>query len=188
MMPTSIRDLPIMEQLAIEQALYSKLGEDVSTKNPDSLRGMADEEIVGNYRTMGAKSYDVHVNGNKVGTYSVRTSKEKPQEKKKRLIIKDPYALEKFIEDNINQCIKAEEMPYAELYAQAMAQNFAEYVLEVYGELPDGCEIVTDTIPAQPSHVLGTTLRVDADKVADAISGYLPTTIAGILGSGDADA
>ena len=187
-MPTSIRDLPLMEQLAIEQAVFSKLGADVSTKNPDSLRGMADEEIVGNYRAMGAKSYDVHVNGSKVGTYSVRTSKEKPQEKKKRLVIKDPYALNKFIEDNINECVRADGIPYAGLYAQDMAQSFAEYVLEVYGELPDGCEIVTETIPAQLSQVTGTTLRVDADKVADAINGYLPTTIAGILGSGDADA
>ena len=183
-MPTSIRDLPLMEQLAIEQAVFNRLGSDVSTKNPDSLRGMADEEIVGNYRAMGAKSYDVHVNGSKVGTYSVRTSKEKPQEKKKRLVIKDPYALNKFIEDNINECVRADGIPYAVLYAQDMAQNFAEYVLEVYGELPDGCEIVTDTIPAQPSQVIGTTLRVDADKVADAINGYLPTTIAGILGGG----
>ena len=183
-MPTSIRDLPLVEQLAIEQAVFNKLGADVSTKSPDSLRGMADEEIVGNYRAMGAKSYDVHVNGSKVGTYSVRTSKEKPQSTSKRLVIKDPYALEKFIEDNINQCVKAEEMPYAELYAQAMAQNFAEYVLEVYGELPDGCEMVTETIPAQKPQVIGTSLRIDADKVADAINGYLPTTIAGILGGG----
>jgi aspartyl-tRNA synthetase len=100
-MAKSIRELPVMEQLAIEQALFSRLGEDVSTKNPDSLRSACDQQVVDNYRAMGAKSYDVHVNGSKVGTYSVRTSKEKPQEKKNRLVIKDPYALEKFIEDNI---------------------------------------------------------------------------------------
>ena len=179
-----------MEQLAIKQALYSKLGEDVSTKNPDSMRAQMDEAYVSSYLASVAtgassKTNSVFVNGQEVGTYSVRTRKKKPLEKKKRLVIKDPYALEKFIEDNINQCVRNEEMPYAELYAQAMAQNFAEYVLEMYGELPDGCEIVTETIPAQRPQVIGTTLKIDADKVADAIGGYLPTTLAGLLGGGE---
>ena len=42
-MKKSIRELPLIEQLAIEQAFFSRLGEDVSTKNPDSLRTVADE-------------------------------------------------------------------------------------------------------------------------------------------------
>lgn len=175
-MPTSIRDLPLMEQLAIEQALFNKLGADVSTKSHDSLRGMADEEIVGNYRAMGAKSYDVHVNGSKVGTYSVRLSKEKPQQESKRLVVKDPYAFDAYVKEQATD----ETLEYVHL----MMQNFAEFMLESYGVICDGCEIVEETIPAQPSQVLGTTLRVDADKVADAINGYLPTTIAGILGDG----
>lgn len=176
-MPTSIRDLPPMEQLAIEQALFNNLGEDVSTKNPDSLRCMADAEIVGNYRAMGAKSYDVHVNGSKVGTYSVRTSKEKPQEKKKRLVIKDPYAFDAYVKE------QAEDEVFE--YVHLMMDNFASFMLESYGVICDGCEVVEETIPAQPSKVIGTTLHIDADKVADAISGYLPTTLAGILGDGE---
>ena len=176
-----------MEQLAIEHALFSKLGEDVSTKNPDSLRIMADEEIVGNYRAIGAKSYDIHVNGQKVGTYSVRVSKERPQETKQRLVVKDPYALEHFIQNNTVASVGDGEASYAELYAEAMLQNFAEYVLNVHGEMPDGCEMVEETIPAQPPRVLGTTLRIDEDKVASAINGYLPTTLAGFIG-GDEDA
>jgi len=180
-MPTSIRDLPIMEQLAIEQALYSKLGEDVSTKNPDSLRGMADEEIVGNYRTMGAKSYDVHVNGSKVGTYSVRVGKGAPAKTTKNMVVLNQIKLEQFATSDECADERAE-------YMALMARNFAEWMLATYGIVCDGCDVVENEIPAQPSHVLGTTLHIDADKVADAISGYLPTTLARMLEGGGEDA
>ena len=175
-MAKSIRDLPLMEQLAIEQAAFSKLGEEVSTKNQNSLRCIADDEIIGNYLGMGAKSYDVHVNGSKVGTYSVRTSKEMPQETKSRIVIKDPYAFDAYVREQA-----ADE---AFEYVHMMMDNFASFMLESYGVVCDGCEVVEETIPAQPSKVIGTTLRIDADKVADAINGYLPTTIAGLLGGG----
>lgn len=169
-------ELPPMERLAIEQALYSKLGEDVSTKNPDSLRSEADREVVENYRTMGAKSYDVHVNGQKVGTYSVRTSKERPQETKRRLVVSDPYALDAYAREHADEAME---------YVHMMMDNFAVFMLETHGVLCDGCEMVEDTISARPSEVIGTTLRVDADKVADAIRGYLPTGIAHLLDGGD---
>jgi len=38
------------------------------------------------------------------------------------------------------------------------------------------------TIPAQPTTIGGTTLRIDADQVARALKGYLPTTFGGLLG------
>ena len=175
-MAKSIRELPLMEQLAIEQAAFSKLGEDVSTKNQNSLRCIADDEIIGNYLGMGAKSYDVHVNGDKVGTYSVRLSKERPQEIEKRIVIKDPYAFDAYV--------KEQAVDEAFEYIHMMMDNFASFMLESYGVICDGCEVVEETIPAQPSKVIGTTLRIDADKVANAINGYLPTTIAGLLGGG----
>ena len=184
-MAKNLRELPLMEQLAIEQALFSRLGEDVNTKNPDSLRCVADEQILDNYRAMGAKSYDVHVNGEKVGTYSVRVGKGKEARTEKRLVVRDQMALEHFISENLNHAIYNEEASYMELYAIAMAQNFAEFVLNTYGELPDGCEVVEDTIPAQPPKVMGTTLRIDAEKVSAAIATYLPTTLAGFIGGDD---
>jgi hypothetical protein len=181
-MAININELPPSERLAIEQALFNKLGEDVSTKNPDSLRYAADADMIETYRATGYKSRDVLINGVKVGTHSVRVTKGKDAQTVKRLVVRDPYALEKFIEDNIIQCIKAEEMPYAELYAQAMLQNFAEFVMETYGEVCDGCEVVTETVPAQAPAVNGTTMRIDADQVARALKGYLPTTFGGLLG------
>ena len=177
-MAKSIRELPLMEQLAIEQALFSKLGEDVSTKNPDSLRSAIDGEIVGNYRATGAKSYDVHVNGEKVGTYSVRVGKGAPAKTTKNMIVLDQMKLEQFATSD--EC--AEER--AE-YIALMARNFAEWMLETYGIICDGCDVVENEIPAKPSTVLGTTLRIDSEKVSEAIHGYLPTTIAGFIGGSD---
>ncbi|MBF4808162.1 MAG: hypothetical protein HXK26_05655 [Lancefieldella rimae] len=50
------------------------------------------------------------------------------------------------------------------------------------GELPGGCEMVKHE---SAESWLGTTLRVDADKVADAYQGQLPQRIYGLLGDGN---
>lgn len=176
-MAKNISELPIMERLAIEQALFSRLGEDVSTKNPDSLRSFADEQVVGNYYATGAKSYDLSVNGQKVGTYSIRVSKGKAETKKQTLQVTDGAVLEQYIQ---LECADA-----AVEYAQLMSRNFAEFMLQTYGVVCDGCEVVDVVTPAEPSCVLGTTLRVDAEKVGSALVGYLPTTVAGLLGGGE---
>ena len=174
----SIHELPPMERLAIEQALYNRLGEDLSTKSPDSLRADADEQMVSNYCNTGAKSYDVHVNGLKVGTYSVRIGKGTPQKTLKKMVVDDAAQLEAFV--NSDEC--AEER--AE-YMALQAQNFAEFLLETYGIIADGCRLVERSMPAQPPKVVGTTLKIDPAKVGEAIRGYLPTTFGGLLGGGD---
>lgn len=176
-MAKNISELPIMERLAIEQALFSRLGEDVSTKNPDSLRSFADEKIVDNYRATGAKSYDLFINEQKVGTYSVRVSDGKAETRKQALQVTDGAVLEQYIQ---LECADA-----AVEYAQIMSRNFAEFMLQTYGVVCDGCEVVDVVTPAEPSRVLGTTVRVDAEKVGNALVGYLPTTVAGLLGGGE---
>lgn len=177
-MERRIMDLPPMERLAVEQALFSRIGEDVSTKSTGSLRNACDEQVLANYRAMGAKSYDVHVAGEKVGTYSVRVGKESPEKVSKRLVVRDPATLEAYVASD--EC--AEERGE---YVRLMARNLAEFLLETYGIVADGCEVVEEVTPAQPPRVLGTTLRVDADKVASALAGSLPAVIAGLIEGGD---
>jgi len=178
---TSIRDLPPMEQLAIEQALYSRLGEDVSTKNPDSLRGMVDVDMVENYRNTGYKSRDVFVNGHKVGTHSVRIGKDKDAQTVRRFEVTSDAALDDWVRGDDSRM-------FWDAYITSHRAEFAKWYFECMGELPDGCEMVTETVPAQSPQVLGTTLCIDAGKVADAISGYLPTTLARMLEGGGEDA
>jgi hypothetical protein len=178
-MPRSIYELPPSERLAIEQALFNRLGEDVSTKNPDSLRYAADSDMIETYRNTGYKSRDVMVNGTKVGTHSVRISKGKDAQTVKRLAVMDGHELEQFVQSDECADERAE-------YLALMAQNFAEWMLETYGIVCDGCEVVTEIIHAQPPTVLGTTLRIDAEKVSAALNGYLDAPIAGLIGGGDA--
>lgn len=173
----SIRDLPLMEQLAIEQALFSRIGNDVSTENPESLRSYADSQLIGSYYTTGARSYDQFVNGQKVGTYTVRVGRGTKEQKKTHLVVSKPDKLESYV--NSPEC--SDEV--AE-YMVLMAQNFASWMLETYGIVCDGCEVWEETISAESPKVLGTTLRIDAEKVSEALAGYLPTTIAGLLGEG----
>ena len=184
-MATRFNELPPMEQLAIEQALYSKLGEQVDTKNPDSLRARMDEELIANYRAfvatgLSSKSSNVFVNGQEVGTYGVRIGKGVPEHTESRLATTNGAALEEYV--NSDEC--AEER--AE-YMALVARNFAEWMLETYGVVCDGCEVVEETVPEQPPKVTGTTLRIDPEKVGEALRGHLPTTVAGLLG-GDTDA
>lgn len=170
-------EMPPSEQLAVKQALFSRLGDDVSTKNPDSLRHAADVDMIATYNSTGYKSRDVMVNGQKVGTHSVRIGKGREAQTRKRLVVKDPYAFDAYV--------KEQAMDEALEYIHLMMDNFAAFMLETYGVVPDGCSVVEDTTPAQPPTVQGTTLRIDPDKVADAISGYLSTGVAMLLGGGE---
>lgn len=179
-----ITDLPPMERLAVEQALLSRIGEDVSTKNPDSLRHMMDEAFISSYRASVAtglsnKSNNVFVNGEKVGTYSIRENKGKDAQTVQRFQVTDDAALDAWVRGDDAQS-------FWDGYITSHRAEFARWYFETMGELPEGCEMVTETIPAQPTSIDGTTLRIDAEKVAKAINGYLPTGVAYLLG-GDSD-
>lgn len=178
-MPKSFNKLPLEEQLYVKQALYSRLAGDVSTKDPDSLRGQFDAALVETYANTGYKSKDAMIDGQKVGTYSVHVGKGKPQEVVSELRVTDHGRLIDYVLYS-DECAD-ERKEYLEL----MAKNFAEFCVHTYGTVCDGCEMVERVIPEQPPKVLGTTLRIDAEKVGKALGGYLPTSIAGMLeGSG----
>ena len=120
------------------------------------------------------------------GTHSIRMGGGKKAKKTKHLVVRDQHALENFIAKNITESVENDEESYVEAYANALSRNFAEFVLRTFGELPDGCEVIEETIPEVQPSIQGTTLRIDAEKVAKAIKGYLPTGVAYMLG-GDED-
>lgn len=160
------------ERLAIAQALYNHLGELVSTKDPDSLRAQADREYKALFEQTGAKSFDVRVNGSKVGTYSVKVSKAKPAEERKELVITD-YV---FLGDDVS------EMPAKVLlrYAMDTRADFAQWYLDHTGAVMEGCTIETIETPATEPAYMGGTLKVNAQDVADAVRG-LNIGIVGLL-------
>lgn len=67
-----------MERLAVAQAMYKLAAPMVKTGDPDSLRGLADADLLASYEGAGVKGVDLRVGGAKVGSLSVRTSKAGP--------------------------------------------------------------------------------------------------------------
>lgn len=167
-----------IERLAFAQALYQRLGELVSTKDPDSLRAAADEFYKDLYETTGAKSFEVSIDGQKVGTYSVRVSKPKPAETKERLIVDDAGTFSVWIEHETN----AEVL---QMFAQSRLEEFANWLFETTGEIPYGCFVEQTVSLAQPARYSGGALKVDPLSVLDAMQGKLGTAVKGILGGGE---
>lgn len=168
------QDYNALQQLAIEQAFYKRLAADVDTKTKGSLRWNVDQQVRGYYETTGAKSYDVRLGEHKVGTMSVKVSKDVPEKRTQVFTVADESALYHWFpsDDSVDRW----------LYEHW--REFAAWYFKQTGELPDGCELAERIVPGTPAHVNGTTLRVYPDKVAAALGSELPTAIAGLLGGG----
>lgn len=161
-----------LSSLAVAQAVYNEVGKVVSTKRNDSLRAAIDEAAKEKFADSGFDRARVMVNGEQVGTYSLRVSKPTEEKHTKRLVVNSYAELEDWMHHN---------QAYVENYMVHHCDEFANWVLSQNGEVPDGCEIEEEVVPASDGHVLGGTLKVDAHKVADAMGNALPSAVAGLL-------
>lgn len=166
-----------IERLAIEQAVYNTIGADLKTGVTDNLRGEVNGFYLDLYQQTGATGFEVRVNGQKVGTYGFSKVKGTPEREVTELRVTDHAALRA---DNSEE--------FCEWLTRFMEQNLeklaVQYATET-GELLDGMEYVTETIPAVPDGIRPNgTLRVKPEKVAAALGNALPATIAGLLGGG----
>ena len=166
-----------IERLTLAQAIYSELGKIVSTKDPESLRSKIDEQYRELYESTGSKSYDVKLNDNIVGTYSIRFSKSKDSESRDVFEVRDYEALAKWFEGVDASIISS-------YVAHDLAQ-FAEWYMAETGEMPDGCNMSTVVTPAVEKHYMGGALRVDSQSVLEAMNDALPYFVAGLLEGGD---
>ena len=168
-----------IERLTVAQAVYKVVADMVSTKNPDSLRSRADADMLGNYERMGMKSVDLRINGEKVGTYSVKVSKPTTSTARTRLVVDDSeeayrWAVRSATDEFEDWCI-------------ANIDRFCQYALDEFGEVADGAHVETDAVAEQPERATGTVLKVDVPKVAHALGGELPVAVSGLLENGDDD-
>ncbi len=166
-----------IERLVIAQALLKAVTKYTSTRDPDSLRARADAEMLENYERMGMKSVDLRVNGEKVGTYSVKVSKPTSAAKTSRVVVDDSEAAYRW-------AVTAAADEYED-WCIANIDRFCEYVLSEFGEVADGTHVVTEETDAQPERATGTVLKVDPPKVAHALGVQLPYAVAGLLSGGD---
>lgn len=172
-------ELTDVQRLAIAQAVFKAVSAVVSTKDPDSLRSECDRVLVEQYERTGAKSYDVPINGTKVGTYSVKVSKAKPKRKAPRVWVDDG--------DEFAEWLASEDG--AGWLRQLVEEHGDEIAFGVFyetGEIAPGCVAQPDYCePAEPARVTGTTLRVDADAVAEAMGPMLGERVMGLLGGSE---
>jgi hypothetical protein len=172
-----VSDYNPIERLAIEQAVYNAIGADLKTGVPDNLRGEVNGFYLDLYQQTGATGFEVRVNGQKVGTYGFSKVKGTPEREVTELRVTDHAALRA---DNSEE--------FCEWLTRFMEQNLeklaVQYAQET-GELLDGMEYVTETIPAVPDGIRPNgTLRVKPEKVAAALGNALPAMIAGLLEGG----
>lgn len=163
---TSYKEL--MAQVAIAQAVYKTVAEYVSTKSDDNLRAEFDRAIAELYDSTGAKSFDMKIGEQKVGSVSLRQSKEK---KEYHLDVTDLEAFEDWL-------IKNGLGHYKVAYDRDTVIGY----ISKTGEEPDGATVELVETPAQ---ITGTTLKIDTNKVADAMAGELPNVVSNLLTNGD---
>ncbi len=173
-------ELTDVQRLAVAQAVYKAVSGVVSTKDGDSLRSECDRVLVEQYERTGAKSYDVPINGIKVGTYSVKVSKAKPKRKAPRAWVDD---WDEFIDwlthDEEADC-------WLRWLIEENGDALALDILRETGEVAPGCVAQRDYCePAEPARVTGTTLRVDPDAVAEAMGPMLGERVMGLLGGAE---
>lgn len=166
-----------IERLVISQALLKTVTKYTSTKDPNSLRARADADMLANYERMGMKSVDLRVNGEKVGTYSVKVSKPTGAAKTSRVVVDDSEAAYRW-------AMTAATDEYED-WCIANIDRFCEYALSEFGEVADGAHVVTEETDAQPERATGTVLKVDPPKVAHALGVQLPYAVAGLLTGGE---
>lgn len=159
------------EALAIMQAIYKASGAIVSTKDADSLRSHVDAQLMDMYESIGVDRIELRVGDAKVGTLGLRKSTK--AKTKTTVYVNDAVAAAKFV---------AADEKLAQLVLGAAQKALVAYVEET-GDVPDGCDVSTETEPA--GTVLGTTIRgCNPNVVADALNGALPDAVTGLLGGG----
>lgn len=162
----------LVERVAFLTALQKKVKEHLDAHAADNLRTQLDDELRNLYVQMGVSKLDLKVNGQKVGTVSARLSKPKVE------VVPQVKSVAEFVDwimtsdsgiDTLTRLITL----YPDKVLGCAVKD---------GELPGGCEMVERSVPEA---WLGTNLRVDADKVADAYQGQLSQRIYGLLGVGE---
>lgn len=149
-------------RLAVLQAIYNKAGEEVSTKDPCSLRSEVDQYFKEQYELTGAKSSDININGVQVGTYSAKFSKPTEEKVSSELVIDDFADVALWVSQ-----MSDKEIRYL---VETDLDHFAHLAFERYGEVPLGCHVQKTVTPAKPKQYIGGMLKVDFSQVQKVIT------------------
>lgn len=164
--------------LVIIDTLNKQFKEQLDAKNPHSLRSRVDVRRRELFEQTGAKTSDVRLLGDKVGTYSIRMSKAVESRQGERFEVEDYAALAKFVTDECGD--------YLMRYVASDLESFAAWYLDYTGEIPEGCVLKKYVTPAVEPEYIGGTLKVDAAKVAEVVhrDAQLNAAFGALLGEG----
>jgi len=168
-------DAEDIRNLAVAQALFKVVKSEVATGNEFNLRGRVDaimRERFNEAKKLGIapKSFDIEIDGEKVGTYSITTSKPKPAE----------TSIEMKVGSNGELFKWAVMLGYIKVDMDAVQEHF-----ERTGEVPPGCELVPVTTSAvEGGKIERTSLRIDQKKVSHALGAELGDVAKDLLEGG----
>ena len=164
-----------IERLALMQALYKVLADEVSTNKAGNTRDRVNEHYRELYEETGATGFEVRMNGQKVGTYGFSKTKAQPARTKSTAVVVGRGALQADDDDDFTDFISR--------WVDDHIAEIGRAYFEQTGELPQGMELVTEEVPATPAGIRPNgTLRIDPEKVAQAMGPRLGSAVAGLLG------
>lgn len=170
--------IPTMDEkiayFAIEQAIFKMIAEDVSTKNVGNLRSEVNDHYLDLYRSTGAKSFAVRLNGEEVGVASIKGSAPRRQKPSTAVVVTDEDALIANDDDDFNDFITQ--------YVRAHIGEIAKAYYAETGELLDGLDVMDYEPPVEPAKP-SVSIRIYEDRVADVVGAQaLGGIVHGMLG------
>ena len=167
-----------VQRLAVEQALYKVLVEDVGTNRPGNLRDRVNDHYLDLYEQTGATGFEVRLNGRKVGTYGFPKTRAQPARQTSTVDVVDMAALLAYEDEDFNQFCEQWVIDHIDVLALAYFEDT--------GTLCDGMALVQHETPAQPAGIRRSgSLRIDPAKVADAMGPMLGEAVHGLLEGGE---
>lgn len=158
-----------LERLTIAQSLYKALGEMVSTKDPDSLRGRESAKLLEQYQAEGVKQKVLRVNGEEVGLLYV--SQPKPTEYLRADVTDVHEFMDSMGLDDLRDWMVDE----------GVVESYASWAHSQGIPTPG----VTFTKVAKTKPTTTVIRGCEPEEVAAALGEGLPAAVMGLIGAGD---
>lgn len=163
-------ELGKLQRVAVAAALEKQLKKVLDARAVDSPRAEVDDELRKAFERDGVDRKRIIINGKEVGTISLSFTKPK-----------NCFELRVDSASKLADWVRSTDEGRDALMmaiGEVRVQDALITAAKEYGFLPDGCRMEQVD---EPARIKGTVLRVKPEKVAEALAGELPQTVAGLL-------
>ena len=148
------------------------IGKELDTGNASNMRGQVDAVYRKLWEQTGGKSFEMRMRGNKVATYSVKTTKERH---KTVYDLEDATAFGDWL-------FSEDGRQAAQMWADEHPEQFVKWYVERTGDIPDGVQPRDVTVSNEGEYNGGMVSQFRQQEVLRALGDDLPTAVAGLLG------